>query len=156
MKLLLVFALLATFVAGSFAEAPQPQTDLHKALSLASKEQKLAFVLLGRPACGNCNATKAMIKEEKIEVTSADYVMADLNVDDQRTYAAFMQKYGKEDFGNTLPFVVITDSRGKLLTSSGGYKNAARWNALLAEAKGKLSPSGGAAGNRPSKAAAKQ
>ncbi|MEZ0255408.1 MAG: hypothetical protein ACAI37_09015 [Chthoniobacter sp.] len=158
-KLLLVPALLATFVAGSLGEAPQPQTDFHKTLSSASKDQKLAFVLLGRPTCGNCNATKAMIKEGKIEVTSADYVMGDLNVDDQRTYAAFMQKYGKEDFGNTLPFVVVTDSKGKLLASSGGYKNAAKWNALLSEAKGKLSAkaatSGGTEGNWPFKNAPK-
>jgi hypothetical protein len=48
-----------------------------------------------------------------------------------------MQKYGKENFGDTLPFVVVTDSHGKLLASSGGYKDAAKWNALLAEAKGK-------------------
>ena len=109
-KFLLVPALLATLVAGALAEAPQPFTDFHKTLRSASKDQKLAFVLLGRPTCSICNATKAMIKEGKIDVTSADYVMGDLNVDDQRTYADFVQKYGKENFGDTLPFVVVTDS----------------------------------------------
>lgn len=159
-KLLLLPVVLAMFVAGALAEAPQPLTDFHKTLSAASKDQKLAFVLLGRPTCGNCNATKAMIKEGKIDVTSADYVMGDLNVDDQRTYAAFMQKYGKADFGETLPFVVVTDSHGKMLASSGGYKNAAKWNALLAEAKGKLAAKpatgGGTEGNWPFKNAPKQ
>lgn len=159
-KLLLVPSLIATLVAGALGEAPQPLTDFHKTLSTASKDQKLAFVLLGRPTCGNCNATKAMIKDGKIDVTSADYVMGDLNVDDQRTYAAFMQKYGKENFGDTLPFVVVTDSKGKLLASSGGYKNATKWNALLAEAKGKLAAKpaagGGSEGNWPFKTQPKQ
>jgi thioredoxin-related protein len=134
----LVLALLTAFAAGAMAEAPQPMGDFQKTLRTASKDNKLAFILLGRPTCENCNATKAMIKEGKIAVTSADYVMGDLNVDDQRTQAAFLQKYGKENFGDTLPFVVVTDAHGKLLASSGGYKNAAKWNALLAEAKGKL------------------
>ena len=157
--LLLIPALLTALVAGVLAEAPQPLTDFHKTLSAASKDDKLAFILLGRPTCSICNGTKAMIKEGKIAVTSADYVMGDLNIDDQRTQAAFMQKYGKESFGDTLPFVVVTDSHGKLLASSGGYKNATKWNALLAEAKGKAAAksttAGGAEGNWPFKNAPK-
>jgi thioredoxin-related protein len=159
-QLLLLPVVLATMVAGALAEAPQTLTDFHKTLRAASKDQKLAFVLLGRPACSICNATKAMIKEGKIDVTSADFVMGDLNVDDQRTYAAFMQKYGKADFGETLPFVVVTDSHGKMLASSGGYKDAAKWNALLAQAKGKLAAKpasgGGPDGNGPFKTTPKQ
>jgi hypothetical protein len=139
-KLLLVPALFATLVAGALAKAPQPLSDFNKTLSAASKDQKLAFILLGRPTCSICNATKAMIKDGKINVTSADYVMGDLNFDDQRTQAAFMRKYGKQDFGDTLPFVVVTDSHGKLLASSGGPKNAGEWNTLLASAKSKTAP----------------
>ncbi len=134
---LLLFAITAALTAHVLAEAPKPETDFRKTLSAAAKEQKLAFILLGRPTCGNCNATKAMIKDAKIAVTSADYVMGDLNVDDPKTNAEFMRKYGKESFGNTLPFVVVTDAQGKLLASSGGYKDAAKWNALLADAKSK-------------------
>ncbi|MDR3405266.1 MAG: hypothetical protein P4L99_22415 [Chthoniobacter sp.] len=137
--LFLIPALLAVFVVAALADAPQPLTDFQKTLRAASKDNKLAFILLGRPACSICNGTKAMIKEGKIAVTSADYVMGDLNIDDPRTQAAFMQKYGKANFGDTLPFVVVTDSHGKMLASSGGYKDAAKWNALLAEAKGKAS-----------------
>lgn len=144
--LLLVSALLGILAIGALAEAPQPITNFNKTLSAASKDQKLAFILLGRPTCGNCNATKAMIKEGKIDVTSADYVMGDLNVDDQRTEGEFMRRYGKEKFGDTLPFVVVTDSHGKLLASSGGYKDAKKWNALLVEAKSKLAAKSGAAG----------
>jgi len=159
-KLLFLPVLLAMFVAGALAKAPEPLNDFDETLSAASKDEKLAFVLLGRPACSICNGTKAMIKEGKINVTATHYVMGDLNVDDQRTYAAFMQKYGKEKFGNTLPFVVVTDSHGKLLASSGGYKNAAEWNALLADAKRKVAAKpatgGGADGNWPFKTAPKQ
>jgi thioredoxin-related protein len=161
MKTLFLFpALVALFTTAAFAEAPEPLTDFHKTLSAASKDQKLAFILLGRPTCGNCNATKAMIKQGKIAVTSSDYVMGDLNVDDQRTEGEFMRRYGKEKFGNTLPFVVVTDSHGKLLASSGGYQDANKWNALLAEAKGKLTAkaaagAGGAEANWPFKTAPK-
>lgn len=131
----LIAVLLATLAAGVLAKAPEPQTDFYKTLREASKEQKLAFILLGRAGCSICHATKEMIKEGKIDVTAADYVMADLNVDDAQTRSVFMQRYGKQDFGDTLPFVVVADSHGKLLASSGGPKSAAQWNALLASAK---------------------
>lgn len=128
---------LAALACSAFAEAPKPLDDLRKTLSAAGKEQKMAFVLLGRPACGNCNATKAMIREGKIPVTADAYVMADLNTDDAKTQAEFTRKFSKETFGNTLPFVVVTDARGKALASSSGYKSAEQWTTLLAEAKAK-------------------
>ena len=106
----------------------------------------MAFVLLGRPTCGNCNATKAMIKEGKIPVTADAYVMGDLNIDDAKTQAEFMKKYGKETFGSTLPFVVVTDAHGKALASSGGYKNAEQWKTLLEEAKTKATAKAAAPG----------
>ncbi len=128
---------LAALACSAFAEPPKPLDDLRKTLSAAGKEQKMAFVLLGRPACGNCNATKAMIREGKIPVTADAYVMADLNTDDAKTQAEFTRKFSKETFGNTLPFVVVTDARGKALASSSGYKSAEQWTALLEEAKAK-------------------
>lgn len=146
-KLLLVPALLALFAAGALAKAPQPLTDFSETLSAAAKDEKLAFVLLGRPTCSICNGTKELIKEGKINVNATHYVMGDLNVDDKQTYAAFMQKYGKEKFGNTLPFVVVTDSHGNLLASSGGYKDATEWNTLLATAKRKAAAAKPAAGS---------
>lgn len=133
----LLVVLLGMLTAGALAKAPVPMNDFNKTLVAASKEQKLAFILLGRPTCGICNATRAMIKQGRINVTEADYVMADLDIDNPRAEAVFMQRYGKEKFGDTLPFVVVTDSHGKLLASSGGPKNAAQWNALLASAKRK-------------------
>lgn len=128
---------LAALACSAFAEAPKPLDDLRKTLSAAGKEQKMAFVILGRPACGNCNATKALIRDGKIPVTADAYVMADLNTDDAKTQAEFMRKFSKESFGNTLPFVVVTDARGKALASSSGYKSAEQWTALLEEAKTK-------------------
>ncbi len=132
-------ALLALLAASTslLAEPPQPQTDLRKTLSAATKDNKLAFILLGRPACGNCNATKKMISEGQIGVAAAEFVMGDLNVDDAKTNADFMRKYGKEKWGDTLPFVVVTDSHGKALANSSGYRKAEDWNTLLAEAKAK-------------------
>jgi len=131
------FTLLALIAPSLFAEPPQLQDDLRKTLGAAAKDNKMGFILLGRPTCGNCNATKKMINEGKIGVTAAEFVMADLNVDDAKTNAEFMRKYGREKWGDTLPFVVVTDSKGKALANSSGYKNAAQWNALLSEAKTK-------------------
>lgn len=138
----LLAVLLGMLTAGALAAAPVPMTDFNKTLVAASNQQKLAFILLGRSTCGICNATRAMIKEGRISVTNSDYVMADLNIDNPRTEAAFMRRYGKQKFGDTLPFVVITDPQGKLLASSGGPKNAAQWNALLVSARRKTVPKG--------------
>jgi predicted Rossmann fold nucleotide-binding protein DprA/Smf involved in DNA uptake len=131
--------------AALFAEAPQPGSDLRKTLSAAAEQKKMGFILLGRATCGNCNATRAMIREGKIPVTSADYVMADLNVDDQKIEAEFMRKYSKEKFGEVLPFVVVTDSHGAALASSSGMKNAQQWTTLLTEAKAKAEAKSGGA-----------
>ncbi|MEQ1851756.1 MAG: hypothetical protein ABMA01_09220 [Chthoniobacteraceae bacterium] len=133
--LLFAIALLTSPV---FAEAPAFENDMLKTVRAATKENKMGFLILGREACGNCNATKAMIREGKIPVTAETFVAADLNIDDRRVQSAFMQKYQKEKFGNTLPFVVITDSRGKALASSGGYKSPDAWTALIDEAKKKV------------------
>ncbi len=133
-----LLALIATLITGPlFAEAPTFEKDLQKAVHAATKDNKMGFILLGREACANCNATKAMIREGKIPVTADTFVAADLNIDDRRVQTAFMQKYQKEKFGTTLPFVVITDSHGKALASSGGYKSAEAWNTLIEDAKKK-------------------
>jgi predicted Rossmann fold nucleotide-binding protein DprA/Smf involved in DNA uptake len=139
MKVPVLFSLLvAALTAATFAAAPQPVTDFSRTLSIASKDQKLAFILLGRPACENCEATRTMIKEGKIAVTAADYVMADLNYDDPRTHDEFMRRYGKASFGNELPYVVVADAQGNLLASGSGALPAEKWNAILAKARRKL------------------
>lgn len=134
---LVLLTLISATVTSLLAEPPALQNDLRKTLSSASKDNKMGFILLGRPACGNCNATKKMISEGKIDVTAADFVLADLNVDDAKTNAEFMRKYGKEKWGDMLPFIVVTDSRGKALANSSGYRKAEDWNTLIAEAKAK-------------------
>jgi hypothetical protein len=145
MKTALPLTFIALLFAGVIdlvrAEPPQPQNDFRKTLTAASKENKLGFILLGRPTCSICNHTRAMIREGKIDVSSADFVMADLNIDDSRTEAEFMRKYGREKWGDTLPFVVVTDSHGKALANSSGSKSAADWNTLLAAAKAKAKTS---------------
>ena len=139
MKTLLpILALITTLATTALAEAPAKITDMRKTLSAASKEQKMAFILLGRPSCANCNATKSMISGGKIDVTATDYVMADLNIDDPKTQGEFMRKFSKEKFGEVLPFVVVTDAQGKALASSSGFKSAEQWNKLLSDAKSKV------------------
>ncbi len=154
-SLLLIPVVLLSLVAG-LAAAPQPLTDYHKTLSAAAKDEKLAFLLLGRETCTYCNATKAMIKDGKITVTAEDFVVGYLNIDDSRTEGEFMRRYGTQKFGDTLPLVVVTDSHGKPLASSSGPKDAGQWNALLAKAKSKVAAAkaataGGADANWPFK-----
>lgn len=141
MKPILFLGALLACTASLMAQTPEPVKELHKALNAAAKEQKMAFILLGRASCANCNATKGMIHDGKIPVTATDYVMADLNIDDAKTEGDFMRKFGKEKFGEILPFVVVTDSHGKALASSGGYKKVDQWNTLLADARAKMAKS---------------
>ena len=145
-------ALLAVLTVTALAEPPTPSDDLRKTLTAASKEKKMAFVLMGRPSCGNCNATKAMIKEGKVNVTAAEFVMADLLVDDPKVEAEFTRKFRKAEFGDTLPFVVLADSTGKALATSSGFKSAADWNKLIDEAKSKTTAKAGGAPGAPADA----
>jgi thioredoxin-related protein len=140
---LLTLTLSALLTVQLLAAAPQPETRLPQTLSAAAKEKKLAFILLGRRECSICQATRQLIRDGKIAVTSADYVMGDLNVDDPKTYEEFARRYHGEKFGEVLPFVVVTDSQGKLLASHGGYADAVNWNRLLARAKAKATGKGG-------------
>jgi len=135
-----LFSAVAIFSSASFAKAPDMVTNLDQALTSASQENKMTFLLMGRATCSICNGTKALIHDGKINVTAAHYVMANLNIDDPAVHREFMEKFKGQNFGNTLPFVVVTDSTGKLLASSGGYKSAEEWNALLREAKKKAGP----------------
>lgn len=130
----LVVGILATVAR---AGAPAPETSFRKVLSAAQKDNKMAFILMGRPSCSICNYTKGLIKDGKIGVTDAEFVMADLNIDDPKTQAEFMRKYGREKWGEMLPFVVVTDSHGKALANSSGSRSAADWNTLLEGAKAK-------------------
>jgi hypothetical protein len=114
-------------------------SSLDETLSAAAQQQKLTFVLMGRSTCGNCNATREGIRDGKIMVTGARFIMADIDADNSTVSGEFAQKFG-EGFGNTLPFVAITDSSGKLLASSGGYKSPEQWNALLSDALKRAAP----------------
>ena len=137
MKMFLTLSALIFASTVAFAEAPALEKDMTKAIHQATKENKMAFILMGRPTCANCNATKKMISEGKVPVTSDTFVMADISADDSRVSAAFKQKFPKEKFGNMLPFVVIADSKGKALASYSGYKDPATLTALIEGAKAK-------------------
>jgi thioredoxin-related protein len=133
-KFLLLFAFFTTL---ALADAPKWGNDVSKAILQAGREKKMTFIVMGREACGNCQATKKLVNENKVPVSADTFVIADVNIDDQKASAEFERKFKKEKFGNTLPFVVITDSRGKALASYSGFKNAAALSAMIEEAKTK-------------------
>ncbi len=137
MKLLSTLLFIVTCAAQSFATPPTWGDDVSKAISQATKENKMGFIRAGRENCGNCQATKKLVNEGKIAVTAETFVAAEVNIDDARDYAEFERKFKKEKFGNTLPFVVITDAKGKALASYSGYKSADALTALIDEAKSK-------------------
>lgn len=130
-----IAALLLTTTA--FAEAPKWGTDVSKTISAATRDKKLGFILMGREACGNCKATRSLVNEGKVPVTADTFVIADINVDDPKSEAEFTKKFKKEKFSTTLPFVVITDTKGKPLASYSGFKDAATLTTMIEEAKKK-------------------
>jgi thioredoxin-related protein len=136
MKRLVLFLALA-FTTSAFAEAPKWGFDVSKAIMQAGKENKLTFILAGREGCGNCQATKKLVNEGKVPVTAEAFVAADIDVDNQKSQAEFDRKFKKAKFGTTLPFVVITDSKGKILASYSGMKSEADLTKIIEEAKSK-------------------
>lgn len=136
MKKLLTLA--AALVASTIiASPPEWGTDVSKALSQAKKENKMGFILMGREACGNCQATKKLVNEGQVPVSAEKFVIADINVDDARDSAEFERKFKGEKFGNILPFVVITGPNGKALASYSGFKNAGDLTKMIGEASAK-------------------
>jgi thioredoxin-related protein len=137
MKRVQTFIAALLLTATAFAEAPKWGTDVSKTISAATKDKKLGFILMGREACGNCQATKRLVNDGKVPVTAETFVIADINVDDPKASAEFSKKFKKESFGSTLPFVVITDTKGKPLASYSGFKDSATLTAMIEEAKKK-------------------
>lgn len=138
MKLFLQFAAILTLSFSPISAAPPEWgTDVSKALSQAKKENKMAFILMGREACGNCQATKKLVNDGQVPVTSETFVTADINVDDPRDSAEFQRKFKGEKFGNILPFVVITDAKGKVVGSYSGFKSATDLTAMISSAGAK-------------------
>ncbi len=134
----------------AFGAAAGYESDFAKAQATAQAQNKMMFVIYGREACSNCQATKAMIKSHQIKVTDSKFVLVDLNCDDKQVSADFNKRFGKENFGTTLPFVVVTDSAGNALVSSGGYKDAAEWEKILHAAQRKATASSAGVGTAPS------
>lgn len=141
MKPLLILVL-SLFTASLPAAPPAWGTDLSKALSQAKKENKMGFLLLGRENCGNCQATKKLINGGTVPVNAEKFVLADINTDDLEADAEFLKKFGRENFGDTLPFVVITDAKGKALAHYSGYKSGEEVTTMVDAAVAKAGAGG--------------
>jgi len=135
--ILLVCALVFAFS----AKAGDSITDLSAALEKAKAEKKLLFIEYGREACGNCQALKQYIKSHTLSIPKSQFVYADLDCDAPAVSKPFHAMFKVQ--GNTLPFVVITDSEGKQLASKTGYGTVLEYQKLLREAKKKAGPASG-------------
>src|SRR5215207_8330307 len=83
MKTLLILAVLTITLSIPARAAAEYETDLNKAVAAASEQKKMMFVIYGREACGNCQATKQMVKSRQIKVPESKFVLVDLNCDDK-------------------------------------------------------------------------
>jgi thioredoxin-related protein len=133
MKTAILFLLIASVSAMSFAAGPVKVTDISDALAKAETGGKLLFMQFGREACGNCQALKSYIKGGKIPLSPSKFVYADLNCDDKATSQVFYQKFKVS--GSTLPFVVIAAADGTQLASRTGYGSPQDYLALIREAE---------------------
>jgi thioredoxin-related protein len=118
----------------SLSSAEGWNTDLSRTLSKAKTENKMAFILLGRENCGNCQATKKLVNSGAVPVTQDKFVIAEINTDDPVADEEFLKKFGRDNFGDTLPFVVITDSKGKVLAHYSGFKSQTELTKIVREA----------------------
>jgi hypothetical protein len=137
MKILLACASVLLLSSSALSSADKWSTDLNQALAQARKENKMAFILLGREDCGNCRATKKLVNSGTVPVTPDKFVIADINTDDPAADADFLQRFGRDNFGDTLPFVVITDSNGKVLAKYSGHKGEAELTKHVNDASAK-------------------
>lgn len=126
------------------AGRPEALTDLNQALQKAAAENKLLFIQMGRPTCGNCMALKNYIRSGQLKLRDTRFVYADLNCDDKTTYQLFRSKFTVE--GSMLPFVVVTDPAGRQLVSRAGYGRANEYDDLVDEAEKKMRAAGGPGG----------
>jgi hypothetical protein len=132
MKTLL--ASLALLVAtAAFAGTPAKITSLKTALKTARTQGKFLFVQMGREACGNCQELKGMISQNKVPLSDARYVYADVDCDDLSTNDLFSRHFKVE--GDTLPFVVIAAPDGTQLAARSGAGTAKDYNRLISDAE---------------------
>ena len=122
-------------LAAPCALAKKPDTTqptLKEVLESAKKDGKLAFILFGREACGNCQALRGYIAQGSVQLSKNRFVYADLNCDDPATSQAIYKAFKVE--GSALPFVVIAGNDGKQLVSRTGFGSPEDFNKLVKEA----------------------
>lgn len=135
--LLGLFVGLTLPVVATKKSATDASPTLKEVLEDAKKDGKLAFILLGRGTCGNCQALREYIAKGTVRLPRDRFVYADLNLDDPATMQAFAKAF-KVD-GNTLPFVVIAGSNGRQLASRTGFGSPAQYTTFIHDAE-KLAP----------------
>ncbi|MFA6356653.1 MAG: thioredoxin family protein [Candidatus Omnitrophota bacterium] len=128
-KVLLVGMVLSLTASTAFAW----ENDLEQAITKSKASGKMLFIMFGREACGNCQHLKKMIKSNDVVVRVSQFVIADINCDNEKQSKAFYKRYSVS--GNMLPFVVIARSDGSMITSRTGYAEAAEYNKFIKGAK---------------------
>lgn len=118
--------------AGAPKKKKRELKDIQQIISAARKDGKLAFIQMGREACGNCQALKKSIDSGAFDLPEKSFVRGEVNCDDPKVNAEFDRRFKVK--GDMLPFVAITDGKGKLLASSSGGVSKAKFDEMVAKA----------------------
>lgn len=129
----LMVALVAPAVLSAKPAADNAPKSVDQAVALARKENKLVFIQVGRKNCGNCRALKAEIQADRYHLPSADFVHVELDCDSPVVMRDFTQRFKVQ--GSTLPFVVISDGKGKALANSSGFVSKEKFDELVKTAR---------------------
>jgi thioredoxin-related protein len=135
-KLLLVITSLVLF-SNTYAGPQKTIDNLPAAIETATKEKKLLFIRYGRETCGNCQNLKRLMKENKVKVFDSEFVVVDLDcdtTDDRKEFSKYREALKD---AKTLPFVIIAQSDGTLVSSVTSYQDADDYNKFIREAKKK-------------------
>ena len=130
---LTILAVVLTAFSTASAKNLDAVTNLDAAIEQATKENKPLFIMMGREACGNCKQLHSDIAKGQVRVTKANFVIVDLNCDDQETNKAFNSRY--KVGGGMLPFVVIAKPDGTMVASHKGAADPKAFNKFITDAK---------------------
>lgn len=130
----------AVMVSPALAKPPVVHEEMGKTLNVARKKDKLGIFVLGTTTCSYCRVLRRHIDEGEVPITADSFVMADLDSNDPKVRDAFFKQFNiKRDAPWKTPYVVITDSTGKVLVTWNGGKKAPGVEKLVQEAKSKAS-----------------
>ena len=133
---LLSFVILPACTTGPAVADDASSNPVTVALAKAKSENKMLFIMEGRKECGNCEALRQMIHKGELALPADKFVVAEVNVDDEKTDALFMKHFKVS--GEVLPFVAVTAPNGKQLAAHAGGGSLDDFKKMVETAKKRM------------------